>query len=137
QSIKSILSYALRNSGGKTSSVKRVVFDATQDAANVDHYIYPGNPVADVDIAPLVDTAGTLSVTLICPSSLPNQASPVPNQQGDIDVDAQGNIIEKPPIKVFTPQNLAPPVLSKKTRTPKKTKAKNKATRNVKKKKKK
>jgi len=129
QSIKSILSYALRTSG-----VKRIAFDAIQGAAaNVDHYIYSptiaGNPVADGDIASLVDTTGTLSVALICPSSLPDQASPIPNQQNDIDVDANGNIIEKPPIKIFTPTNLAPPVLSKKTRAPRKgTKVKKQTT---------
>jgi hypothetical protein len=72
------------------------------------------------DIAASVDTTGTLSVALICPSPLPNKSSPVPNQQGDLDVDANGNIIEKPPIKIFIPKNLAPPVLSKKTRAPRK-----------------
>ena len=125
QSIKSILSYAVRTSG-----VKRIAFDAIQGAAaNVDHYVYSptiaGNPVNDGDIASLVDTTGTLIVALICPSSLPDQTSPIPNKQGDVDVDANGNIIEKPPIKIFTPPNLAPPVLSKKTRGPK---AKNKTT---------
>jgi hypothetical protein len=124
-SIKSILSYAMRNSGAKNSVVKRVVFDARPGTdPKADHYIESvtnaGNPVADADIAALVDTAGTLSVALICPSPLPNKSSPVPNQQGDLDVDANGNIIEKPPIKIFIPKNLAPPVLSKKTRAPRK-----------------
>ena len=114
----------------KDFGVKRIAFDAIQGAAvNVDHYVYSptiaGNPVDDGDIASLVDTTGTLIVALICPSSLPDQTSPIPNKQGDIDVDANGNIIEKPPIKIFTPTNLAPPVLSKKTRGPK---AKNKTT---------
>ena len=120
-SIKSILSYAVKNSGATNSAVKRVVFDAQQGTVgNVDHYIYPANPVADADVAALVDTTGTLSVLLVCPSPLPNNASAIPNQQGDVDVDAHGNIIERPPIKIFAPKNLAPPVLSKKTRTPRK-----------------
>jgi len=119
QSIKSILSYAVRNSGARNSTVKRVVFDAQQGTGgNVDHYVYPANPVTDVDIAGLVDTTGTLSVMLVCPAPLPDDASAIPNQQGDLDVDAQGNIIERPPIKIFLPKNLAPPVLSKKTRAP-------------------
>jgi hypothetical protein len=115
-SIFAILSYAMRK-----TSVKRIVFDAVEGTdPNVDHYVAPDNPVSDADIAKLVDTTGTLKVTLICPSSLPNTSSPIPDKQGDLDRDDQGNIIEKPPIKIFTPKNLAPPVLSKKTRTPKK-----------------
>jgi hypothetical protein len=115
QSIKSVLSYALRTSG-----VKRVVFDATPGTdPTLDHYVSPNNPVHDADIAPLVDTTGTLRLTLICPSPLPNKSSSTPNQQGDLDVDAHGNIIERPPIKIFTPQNLAPPVLLRTTRKPK------------------
>jgi hypothetical protein len=120
QSIRAILSYAITK-----SNVKRVVFDAVQDTSSSDHHISPNNPVTDADIAALVDTTGTLSVILICPSSLPNQSSPTPDQNADLDRDANGNIIERPPIKIFTPQNLAPPVLSVKTRRPKeRTKAK-------------
>jgi len=120
-SIKSILLYAL-----KTPGVKRVVFDARQGAdPNADHYVDPGNPVTDIDIARLVDTTGTLTVALICPAPLPNNTASTPNQNADLDRDANGNIIEKRPIKIFDPQDLAPPVLSKKRRQPKgKTKAK-------------
>jgi hypothetical protein len=115
-SIKSILSYALRRNTG----VARVVFEAIQGAdGSLDHYVAPNNPVHDADIAPLVDSTGTLSITLVCPSPLPNRSSPVPDQQGDLDQDGNGNIIEKRPIKIFTPGNLAPPVLSRTTRTPK------------------
>jgi hypothetical protein len=116
ESIKAILAYAM-----KTAAVKRVVFDAQQGTAgNLDHYVSPANPVADADVASLVDSTGTLGVMLVCPSPLPNKTSPIPNQQGDIDVDPNGNIIEKPPIKIFVPKNLSPPVLSKKTRSPRK-----------------
>jgi hypothetical protein len=113
-SITKILSYAMR-----TPSVKRVVFDAMQ-SPGTDHYISPNNPVKDADIAPLVDMTGTLAITLVCPSSLPNNSSPLPNQKADIDESPQKNI-EKPPIKIFTPANLSPPALSRKTRAPKKT----------------
>jgi hypothetical protein len=116
KSIKSILSYALRN-----SAVKRVVFDARPDTnGNANHYVDPGNPLSDAEIAALVDTTGTLTIALICPSPLPNKAAPIPNQQGDIDVDPHGGIIERPPIKIFVPKHLAPAPLSKKTRTPRK-----------------
>jgi hypothetical protein len=115
-SIKAILSYGLRRNTG----VARIVFDATQGAdGSLDHYVAPGNPVQDADIAPLVDSTGTLSITLVCPAPLPNRSAPVPDQQGDLDQDAHGNVIEKRPIKIFTPANLAPPVLSRETRTPK------------------
>jgi hypothetical protein len=118
-SIKAILSYAL-----KTPAVKRVVFDAnTGSDANADHYVgspdqLKSNPVTDADIAVLVDGTGTLNVTLVCPSPLPNKTSAVPNQQGDLDVDAHGNIVERPPIKIFTPAILSPPVLLRTTRKP-------------------
>jgi len=120
-SIKAILSYALNTHG-----VKRVVFDARQGSdPNADHYVDPGNPVTTVDIARLVDTTGTLMVALICPAPLPNSTAPTPNQDADLDRDANGNIIERKPIKIFTPANLAPPTLLKETRQPKgKTKAK-------------
>jgi hypothetical protein len=120
-SIKAILLYALNNYG-----VKRVVFDARQGAdTHADHFVDPGNPVSNADIAGLVDTTGTLTVALICPAPLPNNTASTPNQNADLDRDANGNIIEKPPIKIFTPENLSPPVLLKATRQPKgKTKAK-------------
>jgi hypothetical protein len=120
QSIKAILSYAMNNSG-----VKRVVFDAVQGTdTTADHYIYPDNPVSDNDIAALVDSTGTLSVVLICPSPLPDKSSPIPNKQADLD-ESPTNIIEKTPIKIFTPTILAPPVLSIETRKPReKTKKK-------------
>jgi len=113
RSIKAALSFAINN-----SSVKRVVFDAIQGAdTTADHYVYPGNPVTDGDIAVLVDATGTLSVALICPSPLPDKSSPVPDQQADLD-ESPANIIERPPIKIFTPSVLAPPVLSMATRKP-------------------
>ncbi|WP_156180456.1 hypothetical protein [Bradyrhizobium sp. LTSPM299] len=120
-SIRAILSYALSAQG-----VKRVVFDARQGLdPNADHYVDPGNPATNVDIARLVDTTGTLTVALICPAPLPNTAAPTPNQDADLDRDANGNIIEKKPIKIFDPANLAPPILLKETRQPKgKTKVK-------------
>jgi len=122
QSIKAILSYAMNN-----SSVKRVVFDAVQGTdTTADHYVYPNNPVLNDDIAALVDTTGTLNVALICPKPLPDKTSPVPDQQADLD-ESPTNIIEKRPIKIFTPSILAPPVLSIETRKPReKTKSKKK-----------
>jgi hypothetical protein len=121
-SIKKTLAYALRNATGATKVV-RVVFLAIQGTdATADHYVAPGNPTSDAEIAKLVDTTGTLSVVLVCPKSLDNQSAPVPNQQADVDVDTHGSIIEKPPIKIFTPQNLSPPTLSPQTRQPKTTK---------------
>jgi hypothetical protein len=118
KSIKMTLAYALRNATG-TTKVARVVFRAIQGTdATADHFVAPGNPTSDSDIANLVDTTGTLSVVLVCPNPLPNQSVPVPNQQADLDVDSHGNIIEKPPIKIFTPQDLSPPVLSPTTRKP-------------------
>jgi hypothetical protein len=120
-SIKAILSYAMRNTG-----VKRVVFDAVQGTDNppADHYVYPNNPVIVGDIAALVDATGTLNISLICPSPLPNKSAPVPNQQADLD-ESPTNIIEKRPIKIFTPSILAPPVLLIETRKPRgKTKKK-------------
>ncbi len=92
KSIKMTLAYALRNSTGTT------------------------------DIGKLVDTTGTLSVVLVCPNSLPNQSIPIPNQQADLDVDSHGSIIEKPPIKLFTPHDLSPPLLSPTTRRPRRSK---------------
>jgi hypothetical protein len=122
KSIKTTLAYALRNSTGPTKVV-RVVFRAIQGTdATADHYIAPGNPTSDSDIAQLVDTTGTLSVVLVCPNSLPDQSIPIPNQQADLDVDSHGNIIEKPPIKIFTPQDLSPPVLSPTTRKSRRSK---------------
>lgn len=113
QSIKAALSYAMNN-----LNVKRVVFDAIQGTDNTaDHYVYPNNPVSDSDIAALVDTTGTLSVALICPSPLPDKSSPVPDQQADLD-ESPTNIIERSPIKIFTPSVLAPQVLSIATRKP-------------------
>jgi hypothetical protein len=132
-SIKKTLAYALRNATG-ASKVVRVVFTAIPGTdATADHYVAPGNPTQDPDIAKLVDTTGTLSVVLVCPNSLPNQSAPVPNQTGDVDVDPHGSVIEKPPLKIFTPQDLSPPTLSPKTRKPitsrtKKTTAAKKAT---------
>jgi hypothetical protein len=129
-SIKSILSYAVR-----ITSVKRVVFDARQGTdPNSDHYVDPANPMTDIEIAPLVDTTGTLTVALICPAPLPNTTAPTPNQTGDLDRDSNGNIIERPPIKIFEPQDLVPPVLSKKTRRPKGVKTAKKAKKAKKKK---
>jgi len=114
-SIKAVLSYALNNYG-----VKRVVFDAIQGTdPNADHYVYPDNPVSNAGIAGLVDTTGTLTVTLICPAPLPNTTASTPNQNADLDRDENGNIIEKPPIKIFAPENLSPPILLKSTRQPK------------------
>jgi hypothetical protein len=114
-SIKAILSYALNTQG-----VKRVVFDARQGMdPNADHYVDPGNPTTNVDIVHLVDTTGTLTVALICPAPLPATAAPTPNQDADLDRDANGDIIEKKPIKIFDPANLAPPILLKETRQPK------------------
>ena len=135
QSIKAMLSYAMDHSG-----VKRVVFDAVQGTdTTADHYIYPNNPVSDGDIGALVDVTGTLNVALICPSPLPDKSSPIPNQQADLD-EGPTNIIEKRPIRIFTPSILAPPVLSIETRKPrgqtqkkrtpkKKTKSKKKRSR--------
>jgi hypothetical protein len=121
-SIKMTLAYALRNSTGATKVV-RVVFRAIQGTdATADHYVAPGNPTSDSDIAKLVDTTGTMSVALVCPKSLPDQSIPVPNQKADLDVDSHGSIIEKPPIKIFTPQDLSPPTLSPKTRKPRTSK---------------
>ena len=123
KSIKMTLAYALRNSTGPTKVV-RVVFRAIQGTdATADHYVAPGNPTSDSDIAQLVDSTGTLSVVLVCPNSLPDQSIPIPNQQADLDVDSHGNIIEKPPIKIFTPQDLSPPPLSPTTRKSRRSKA--------------
>ena len=122
-SIKMTLAYALRHSTGATKVV-RVVFRAIQGTdATADHYVAPSNPISDSDIANLVDATGTLSVTLVCPKSLPEQSIPIPNQNADLDVDPHGNIIERPPIKLFTPQDLSPPILSPKTRKPRASKA--------------
>ncbi|WP_448035156.1 hypothetical protein [Bradyrhizobium liaoningense] len=124
ESIKSILTYAVR-----TTRVKRVVFDARQGTnPNLDHYVDPNNPMTDGEIANMVDTAGTLLVALICPASLPNTTAPTPNQTGDLDRDQNGDIIERPPIKIFEPQNLVPPSLSKTTRQPKERKKVKRAT---------
>jgi hypothetical protein len=117
KSINKILSYAMRTPG-----VKRIVFDAVPGTdPTLDHYVDPGNPVDDADIALLVDTTGTWKVSLVCPSPLPDKSSPVPNQSGDVDGE------ERPPIKIFIPKDLAPPVLSKTTRKPQ-GKAKKKPT---------
>lgn len=117
QSVKAILSYAMNNAG-----VKSVVFDAVQGTdTTADHYVYPDNPVTNNDIAALVDTTGTLRISLICPSPLPDKSSPVPNQQADLD-ESPTNIIERPPIKIFTPSTLSPPVLSIETRKPREKK---------------
>src|SRR5262249_50972179 len=118
KSIKNILSYALSHSTGPTK-VARVVFRASPGSdPTADHYVehptIPGNPTSDVEIAALVDTTGTLLINLICPGSLPNKSSPTPNTNADLDVDDDGNIIEQPPIKIFTPQDLSPPKLKKK-----------------------
>jgi hypothetical protein len=126
-SITKILLYALKNSGNsRTSLVKRVVFDAKPGPNSTDdHHVDPNNPTLDDDIAALVDSTGTLRLTLICPKSLDDIAIPIPNKQADLDRDDQGNIIEKQPIKIFTPADLGPPKLSKTKRTsPKKTKKK-------------
>jgi hypothetical protein len=118
RSIKKILTYAMSHATG-SGKVARVVFRAIEGTdSTLDHFIAPGNPTADADIARLVDTTGTLSVVLVCPQSLPDQSSPVPNQSGDVDQDSHGKIIEKPPIKVFTPQDLSAPKLSPQTRKP-------------------
>lgn len=124
QSIKAILSYAMNH-----SAVKRVVFDAVQGAdTTADHYIYPNNPVSDNDVGALVDVTGTLNIALICPSPLPDDSSPIPNQQADLD-ESPTNIVEKPPIKIFTPSVLAPPVLSIETRKPRQKTKKKRAPR--------
>jgi hypothetical protein len=126
KSIKMTLAYALRNATG-TTKVVRVVFRAIQGTdATADHFVAPDNPTSDSDIGKLVDTTGTLSVVLVCPSSLPDQSIPIPNQQADLDVDSHGSIIEKPPIKIFTPQDLSPPVLSPTTRKAHRSKTKKK-----------
>lgn len=126
-SIKKILAYAMSHTS-KPGQVTRVVFRAIKGTdPNADHFIAsgeaiaPGNPTADADIAALVDTTGTLSVVLVCPEPLPDQSTSVPNQTSDVDKDPQGNIIEKPPIKIFTPQDLSPPSLSPETRKPRKS----------------
>jgi hypothetical protein len=121
KSIKKILTYAMSH-----AAVLRVTFQAVTGAdPNADHFVAssssvvePGNPTSDADIAVLVDTAGTLTIQLVCPGPLPDRSSAVPNQSGDLDRDDQGNIIEKPPIKIFTPQVLSPPKLSPATRKP-------------------
>jgi hypothetical protein len=126
-SVKKILAYALSHATG-ADKVVRVVFQAIQGTdPNAEHFVSsasgvatePGNPTDNADIARLVDTTGTLSLTLVCPAPLPNQSAPVPNQISDVDKDSQGNIIEKKPIKIFTPQDLSPPTLSPLTRKPK------------------
>jgi hypothetical protein len=121
KSVKKLLGYAMRH-----STVLRVTFQAVPGVdPNADHFVAsgssvvePGNPISDADIVKLLDSAGTLSIQLVCPAPLPNQSSPVPNQSSDLDRDDQGNIIEKPPIKIFTPQDLSPPKLSPTTRRP-------------------
>jgi hypothetical protein len=121
KSIKKILGYAMSH-----ATVLRVTFQAVTGAdPQADHFVAssssvvePGNPTSDADIANLVDGTGTLTIQLVCPGPLPNQSSPVPNQSGDLDRDDQGNIIEKPPIKIFTPHVLSPPKLSPATRKP-------------------
>ena len=126
-SIKKILAYALNHATG-SDKVVRVVFRAIQGTdPNAEHFVSsasdvatePGNPTDDADIAELVDTTGTLSLLLVCPAPLPNRSIPVPNQTSDLDKDAQGSVVEKPPIKIFTPQDLSPPSLSPLTRKPK------------------
>lgn len=132
------------NSGA--GKVMRVTFQAVNGTdPNADHFVAsgnpvePGNPVDRADIAKLVDSTGTLSIVLVCPKPLPDQSSSVPDQSGDLDRDDQGNIIEKPPIKIFTPQVLSPPRLSPDTRKPiekgsgKKKKAKAKKAKKAKK----
>jgi hypothetical protein len=123
-SIKKILTYAMTHASG-ADKVMRVTFQAVNGTdPNADHFVAsgnpvePGNPVNKADIAKLVDAAGTLSIVLVCPKPLPDQSSSVPDQSGDLDRDDQGNIIEKPPIKIFTPQDLSPPRLSPDTRKP-------------------
>jgi hypothetical protein len=123
-SIKKILAYALSHASG-ADKVVRVAFRAIEGTdAKADHFVASGdgtgtgNPTADADIAALVDATGTLSLVLVCPVSLPDRSAPVPNQRSDVDKDSQGNIIEKPPINIFTPQVLSPPVLSPDTRKP-------------------
>ena len=115
KSIRKILSYAM-----KTKTVARVVFDAKEDASVPEHYVSPANPIEDDEIAPLVDSSGTLLVMLICPKPLPDISAPTPNKDADLDRDSHGHIIEKPPIKIFTPSILAPAVLAKKKKAPKK-----------------
>jgi hypothetical protein len=122
-SIKAILSYAMRN---PNKAVKRVVFDAVQGPGASPHYVEggAGNPTQDNQIAPLIDTTGTLMIRLICPQSLnDNDVSPAPNQTGDVDRDQQGGIIEQFPIKIITPPAAAA-VLPRKAKKAKKAKAK-------------
>jgi hypothetical protein len=124
RSIITILSYAMTY----TDTVARVVFDARPGDPKVDHYVAgpTPNPTDDDDIAQLVDSSGTLLLVLICPDSLSMNTIAVPDQPGDADTG------EQPPIRIFTPSVLTPPVLDKKTRKPrekavgraKKTKAK-------------
>ena len=145
RSIKKILTYAMTHNSG-AGKVMRVTFQAVNGTdPNADHFVAsgnpvePGNPVNRADIAKLVDSTGTLSIVLVCPKPLPDQSSSVPDQSGDLDRDDQGNIIEKPPIKIFTPQVLSPPRLSPDTRKPiekgsgKKKKAKAKKAKKAKK----
>jgi hypothetical protein len=117
-SIKKTLAYAVRNASG-AGKVVRVVFTAIAGTdATAEHYVAPGNPTSDADIASLVDTTGTLRIVLVCPHSLPDQSIPIPNQPGDVDVDPQGNVVEKKPVNIFAPKDLSPPTLSPKTHKP-------------------
>ena len=92
-SINKILTYAMTN-----ATVLRVVFDAVQGTDNKAlHYVYPGNPTKDKDISNLVNSTGTLLITLICPAPLDdNNTDPTPNTPGDAD---QG---ETQPPQIFT-----------------------------------
>jgi hypothetical protein len=104
-SIKKILSFAMKNS---SNNVKRVVFDAVQGPDNSPHYVEGGNPTQDPQIAALVDQANTLMIRLICPAPLnDNDVVSTPNQNSDLDRNQHGHIIEKPPIKIFTPRPAA------------------------------
>jgi hypothetical protein len=131
-SIKKILSFAMRN---PNNNVKRVVFDAVQGPDNSPHYVEGGNPTQDNQIAGLVDTTGTLMIRLICPAPLnDNDVAPTPNQNNDLDRDQHGHIIEKQPIKIFTPPPAAavlpkPPKGSTKKKGQPKKKAKARAKR--------
>jgi hypothetical protein len=120
-SIKKILSYAMSN----PNAVQRVVFDAIQGADLSPHYVEWGNPITDGNptdpsqIRDLVDQTGTLLIRLICPRPLQDgDVAPTPNRNDDLDRDPEGNVIERPPIKIFTPA----PAGAVRPKPPKKTK---------------
>ncbi len=82
-SIYAILTYAM-----KYAAVLRVVFDAVQNTAKKPppHFVYPANPTKDSDIDMLVDSTGTLLITLVCPEPLDDKKiEKAPDAPGDAD----------------------------------------------------